>query len=244
MGDADRISQVQKATLGLRGMIMSGEFGAGARLPEVALSERLGISRTPLRQAMDRLESEGLLERMPSGGCRVASFDLDDINDAIELRGVVEGTAARLAAERGADPELMTAAEQVLNEIDIAVSDPDSVDFDAYVGLNARFHEILAGLAGSAVIRREAERISNLPLASPSAFLRGQEVIPDFNASLIRAQGQHKAILEAISNREGARAEALAREHARLARLNFAFLKDADPRLATRIPGLALVTAS
>lgn len=225
-------------------MIMSGEFGAGTRLPEVALSERLGISRTPLRQAMDRLEVEGLLERLGNGGCRVASFDLDDIHDAIELRGVVEGTAARLAAERGADAELMTEAEAVLDEIDTAVGDPDNVDFDAYVRLNARFHEILADLSGSTVISREVERISNLPLASPSAFLRGQEMIPDFNASLIRAQGQHRAILEAISNREGARAEALAREHARLARLNFAFLKDAGPQVATRIPGLALVTAS
>lgn len=244
MGETDRISQVEKAIIGLRGMIMSGDFAAGTRLPEIALSERLGISRTPLRQAMDRLVAEGLLERLTNGGCRVASFDLDDVNDAIELRGVVEGTAARLAAERGADPDLMAAAEAVLDEIDAAVSDPNSVDFDAYVRLNARFHEILASLSGSAVIQREVERISNLPLASPSAFLRGQEVIPDFMASLVRAQGQHRAILEAISGCEGARAEALAREHARLARMNFAFLKDADPRLTTRVPGLALVTAS
>ena len=244
MGDADRISQVEKAIIGLRGMIMSGDFAAGTRLPEVALSERLGISRTPLRQAMDRLVAEGLLERLANGGCRVARFDLNDVIDAIELRGVVEGTAARLAAERGADPERMAEAEAVLDAIDTAVGGPDDVDFDAYVRLNARFHEILAGLSGSAVIRREVERISNLPLASPSAFLRGQEVIPDFTASLIRAQGQHRALLEAISGREGARAEAIAREHARLARANFAFLQDADPRLATRVPGLALVTAS
>lgn len=244
MGDADRISQVEKAIIGLRGMIMSGDFAAGTRLPEVALSERLGISRTPLRHAMDRLLAEGLLERLATGGCRVASFDLDDVNDAIELRGVIEGTAARLAAERGADPDLMAEAEAVLDEIDAAVSNPENINFDAYVHLNARFHDILSALSGSTVVQREVERISRLPLASPSAFLRGQELIPDFMASLIRAQGQHRAMLEAISGREGARAEALAREHARLARLNFAFLKDADPRLATRVPGLALVTAS
>lgn len=244
MGDTDRISQVDKAIIGLRGLIMSGEFLAGTRLPEIALAERLGTSRTPLRQAVDRLVTEGLLERMSNGGCRVASFDLDDINDAIELRGVVEGTAARLAAERGPDPDLMAEAEAVLDEIDIAVRNPDQIDFDAYVRLNASFHQILSCLSGSAVIRREVERISNLPLASPSAFVRGQELIPDFMASLIRAQGQHRALLEAISGREGARAEALAREHARLARLNFAFLKDADPQLATRVPGLSLVTAS
>lgn len=243
MAETDRISQVEKAIIGLRGMIMSGEFAAGSRLPEVALAERLGISRTPLRQAMDRLVAEGLLERLPSSGCRVASFDLDDINDAIELRGVIEGTAARLAAERGADPKLLAEAGAVLDAIDAAVADPRNIDFDGYVRLNARFHELLAALSGSALIGREVARICRLPLASPSAFLRGQELVPDFMASLIRAQGQHRAILEAIAAREGARAEALVREHARLARQNFAFLKDADPRLATRVPGLALVTS-
>lgn len=244
MGDTDRITQVEKAIVGLRGLVMSGEFDAGSRLPEVALAERLGISRTPLRQAMDRLVAEGLLERIESGGCRVASFHLDDVNDAIELRGVIEGTAARLAAERGADPAGLSEARSLLDAIDGAVAEPGEIDFDLYVRLNARFHEILARLAGSDVIQREVERICRLPLASPSAFLRGQELVPDFMASLIRAQGQHRAILEAIEAREGARAEALVREHARLARQNFAFLKDADPRLATRVPGLSLVTAN
>lgn len=244
MGDSDRMTQVEKAIIGLRGLIMSGEFEAGSRLAEVALAERLGLSRTPLRQAMDRLASEGLLERMSSGGCRVASFDFDDIYSAIELRGVIEGTAARLAAERGADPALMAEATRILDAIDVAVSRPENIDFDAYVHMNARFHETLARLPGSPLIQREIERICRLPLASPSAFLRGQEMIPDFMKSLIVAQGQHRAILEAIASREGARAEAVVREHARLARQNFAFLKSADPRLATRVPGLSLVTAN
>lgn len=243
MVDSDRITRVEKAIIGLRGLILSGEYDAGSRLPEVALSERLEISRTPLRQAMDRLVAEGLLVRIASGGCRVARFDLDDVNDAIELRGVIEGTAARLAAERGADPALTAEAKEVLAGIDAAVADASHVDFDSYVHLNARFHALLARMPGSALIEREVERICRLPLASPNAFLRGQEVIPDFIASLTRAQGQHRAILEAIEAREGARAEALAREHARLARQNFNFIKDADPRLANRIPGLSLVTA-
>ncbi|WP_439525235.1 GntR family transcriptional regulator [Marivita sp.] len=241
---ADRRSQAEKATIGLRGLILSGGFEPRMRLSEVSVSAQLGTSRTPLRQALERLVSEGLLERLPSGGCRVASFDLDDVNDAIELRGVIEGTAARFAAERGADPELMVEASDILDGIDEAVRDPDDIDFDTYVVLNARFHTLLSKLAGSALVQREAERICRLPLASPSAFLREQELIPDFMQSLIRAQGQHRAILEAIAAREGARAEALAREHARLARQNFAFLNAADRRLAKRVPGLSLVTAN
>ena len=98
MSDLERQSQFEKALSGLRSLVLSGEFEANSRLPETALADRLGISRTPLRQAMDRLIAEGLLERLESGGCRVASFSVTDVIDSIELRGVLEGTAARLAA--------------------------------------------------------------------------------------------------------------------------------------------------
>lgn len=240
---SDRQTQLDKALLGLRSLVMSGEFEASMRLPEVALAERLGISRTPLRQAMDRLVAEGLLERIETGGCRVARFTLDDINDAIELRGVIEGTAARLAAERGANPKALAEAEATLDRIDLALQAPGGIDFDAYVKENAAFHRHLAGLAGSSIVRREAERVSQLPLASPSSFLREQELIPDFVNSLVRAQHQHRAILDAIRAREGSRAEALAREHARLARRNLDYLASAGPVVATRVPGLSLLIA-
>ncbi len=239
---SERMTQFEKALLGLRSLVMSGTFDANTRLSEVALSERLGISRTPLRQAMDRLVAEGLLARIETGGCRVARFTLDDINDAIELRGVIEGTAARLSAERGADPALLSEADRTLAAIDVALAGPGGLDFDAYVRLNAAFHDLLARMAGSSVVQREAERINRLPLASPSAFLQEQELIPDFQASLIRAQDQHKAMLSAIRGREGARAEALAREHARLARQNLQHLANAGPGIATRVPGMSLLT--
>ena len=227
--------------MGLRALILSGEFPASSRLPEVALSERLGISRTPLRQAMARLVDEGLLARIETGGCRVVSFSMDDIIDAIEIRGVIEGTAARFAAERGAAPELLNECRHVLAALDQAVSNPDQLDFDNYVHFNARFHQLVGKLAGSNVVAHEIERVSNLPLASPSAFLQGQELVPDFRATLQLAQSQHRSIFNAIVNREGARAEALSREHARLARKNLDFVIRAKPNLINKVPGLALV---
>ena len=244
MGKAERVSQLDKAIMGLRSLVMEGAFEVNSRLPEVALAERLDISRTPLRQAMDRLVAEGLLERIDSGGCRVASFDLDDIRDAIEVRGVIEGTAARWAAERGADPQLLEVADSLLDQLDEALASSSGIDLDRYAQLNAAFHDVLARLPGSPVIEKEINRIASLPLAAPSAFLREQELIPDFLPSLNRAQAQHRAIIEAIRDREGARAEALAREHARLARQNFAFLTETHPHLGKRVPGLALVTPS
>lgn len=236
----DRSTQFDKALLGLRALILEGAFAPNTRLPEVALSERLGLSRTPLRRAMDRLVEEGLLERIETGGCRVAAFSFQDISDAIELRGVVEGTAARLAAERGISARQLAEAEEVLTRIDGALTEP--LDFDGYVAGNAAFHDLLARLPTSPVIRREVERIRNLPLASPSAFLQSQDLLPDFQASLLRAQAQHRALIDAIAHREGARAEALAREHARLARQNFDFLTRTDPGQASHVPGLALVS--
>ncbi len=92
-------------------------------------------------------------------------------------------------------------------------------------------------------MRREVDRVTRLPLASPSAFLQGQDLIPDFRASLRRAQHQHRALVAAIRDREGARAEALAREHARLARQNLDHVMKGDARLHARVPGLALVSA-
>ncbi|SLN12699.1 HTH-type transcriptional repressor CsiR [Roseivivax jejudonensis] len=235
-----RKAQFANALIELRSLIIGGSLPAGARLTETAAAERLGLSRTPVRQAMDRLVDEGLLDRIDTGGCRVASFTMTDLVDAIELRGVLEGTAARLAAERGVVPEIAERMDHVLDALDRAV-DPSRFDFDAYVRLNAEFHDLLARLAGSDIVAREVERAARLPAASPVAFLQGQELIPDFRVSLGRAQHQHRRIVEAILAREGARAEALAREHARLARANLEYVMHERPGLAERVPGLALV---
>ncbi|RMD89851.1 MAG: GntR family transcriptional regulator, partial [Alphaproteobacteria bacterium] len=184
----------------------------------------------------------GLLERLDTGRCRVASFTTEDIFDAIELRGVIEGTAARLAAERGISPAHAREGRELLARLDAAVRAPGGLDFEAYVALNARFHALLAELPRSGIVRREVERATRLPLASPSAFLQGQETVPDFAASLTLAQAQHRAIFEAIENREGARAEALTREHARLARQNLRHALQAEPSVAEKVPGLALIS--
>lgn len=221
-------------------MILNGAYAQGDRLTETALAERLGLSRTPLRQAMDRLVDEGLLERIETGGCRVAGFALCDILDAIELRGVLEGTAARFAAERGVSAEDAARMEATLAALDASVEGGD-LRFDDYVRHNEAFHDQLATLAGSGILAREVARAYRLPAASPTAFLQGQETIRDFRESLTHAQRQHQAIWEAIRGREGARAEALTREHARLARTNLEYVMNERPSLAARVPGLTLV---
>ncbi|WP_245409812.1 GntR family transcriptional regulator [Pararhizobium haloflavum] len=242
--DKKRDSQALKALLGVRDLVLGGEVAPGQRLSEIALSERLSISRTPLRAALARLEQEGLLEQIPSGGYAVRGFTFNDIVDAIELRGVLEGTAARLAAERGVQPAKLRAIKALVGELDKCFRErPEDMLFDQYVELNQEFHTMLAGLSGSETMRREVERSAQLPFASPSAFLEKQEDILAFRTSLVHAQRQHRDIVEAIEMREGARAEALAREHARLARRNLEFVMDEDRSLIDRVPGLALLSS-
>lgn len=241
---AAAVNRSRKALMGIREMIVAGEFPSGARVSEVMIAEKLGLSRTPVRAALARLEQEGLLEALPSGGYSARSFTVDDVTDAIELRGVLEGTAARLAAERGVTAEVLEEMRETIAILDRAMGKgPDSLDVERYVDLNARFHEQLASAPGSRTIKRELERITSQPFASPSAFLQNQTDVPAFRLSLISGQAHHRDIVDAIARREGARAESLAREHARLARRNLDYVLNEDRRLMDRVPALVMVNA-
>ncbi len=238
----ERGNRSHRALMAVRELIISGDLRGGARLQEVALATRLGISRTPLRAALAQLGQEGLVEPLRSGGYGVRSFTREDVVDAIELRGVLEGTALRVAAERGVAAERLAELHAILAELDAALGGGQAeMQFDRYVDLNAAFHQMLWSLAGR-TIQREIERVASLPFASPSAFLDKQADVPAFRRSLYDAQFQHRAMVQALALREGARAEALAREHARLAQMNLEFVLDQDRSLIARVPGLALVS--
>lgn len=211
-----------RAQLRLREMILSGELAGGSRIAELAIVDRLGVSRTPIRAALMRLEQEGLIEALPHGGYAVRTFSERDVAEAIELRGTVEGMAAKLAAERGAAPVVMAEAREVLQAIDQLLTQfsLDEEGFARYVELNERFHSLLAELSGSAFMAREIERASSRPFASPSAFAAVQAHSPQSRDMLVVAQDQHWQVLDAIERRESARAEAIMREHSRLAQRN------------------------
>lgn len=242
MKQTEAATHGRRAVIELREKILSGELPGGMRLFEVPIAELLDISRTPVREALSRLTEEGLLDRLPSGGFVVRKFGFADVIDAIEMRGVMEGMAARLAAERGASQEdLQKIIETVCQLDDCFGEQMDDVDFDTYSELNERFHHQLAALCGSDMIRREVERASSLPFASPSTFLPDKADIATFRRSLRGAQEQHRAMVAAIAAREGSRAEAVAREHARTARRNLEYMLNEDPGLITKVRGLALI---
>jgi DNA-binding GntR family transcriptional regulator len=166
--DADRaVSQTVRAQLALRDLILSGGLKPGERISELQAVETTGVSRTPVRMALVRLEEEGLLEAIPSGGFMVKAFSERDILDSIELRGTLEGLAARFAAERGVSVRDLEPLKECLNEIDGLVrQDPISVEaFSSYVALNARFHALLTELSRSPPLIRQIDRASALPFA-------------------------------------------------------------------------------
>lgn len=214
-------SQTVRALLGLRELILGGELSPGERISELWVVERLGVSRTPVRAGLIRLQEEGLLEPIPSGGFAVRSFSENEIRDAIELRGTLEGLAARLAAERGITHTMARDLRDCIDEIDaLLVGELSEETFSRYVDANARFHRLLAGAAQSVVVQRQIEKAATLPFASASAFVVVQSLDPRARETLVVAQAQHRAVLEAIENREGARAEALMREHSKIAHQN------------------------
>ena len=215
-------SQAVKAQQRLRELILTGALAAGARIAELALVDLLGVSRTPIRAALMRLEQEGLLEALPSGGYAVRTFSEREVADAIELRGTLEGLAARLAAERGVPARTLAQARDCLHAIDQVLLNASLSDdmFSDYVHLNARFHRLLAEMPGSGVLLREIERAGSLPFASPSGFVGVHSHNAPARDMLVVAQHQHRQVLDAIERREAGRAEALVREHSRIARHN------------------------
>ena len=235
----DEASQTGRTLLSLREMLLRGDFQPGERLSELPLVARLGVSRTPIRLALDRLANEGLLEVLPSGGFVVRAFTIGDIWDAIEMRGVLEGTAARLAAERIVDPSEL---RQVIHYRDQMDSMPHlTIDsFTRYLELNEAFHSALIDLAKSPMLRRTLERVFMLPFASPSALVFARSKLPKATEMFTIGQDQHHAIVEAIEHRQGTRAESIAREHARLSRRN---LESAlgDKSILECVPGASLI---
>lgn len=215
-------SQAVKVQLKLREMVLAGELPGGTRIAELSIVEKLGVSRTPIRTALMRLEQEGLLVALPNGGYAVRTFSERDVVDAIELRGTLEGLAVRLAAERGVAPQVLSEAGECLDQVDILLRAASLNDdaFSRYVVLNRQFHALIAELSGSAVIARELERVSGLPFASPSGFVVVQANSARARDMLVVAQDQHRQVLDAIERGEGGRAESIMREHSRLAQRN------------------------
>ena len=186
--------------------ILSGVYERDEILTEIKLSEQLGVSRTPIREALRRLETEHIIEAT-SKGARVVGIDRADIADICEIRLRLEGLAARWAAER-ADEEGVQALKEIvdLQEFYTQKEDPESIK-----NADSRFHQTIYALCGSNAMRDTLEPLHRKLLkyrrVSVSAKSRAQQSL-----------AEHRAICEAIAAHDGAEAERLAIEHVKNAR--------------------------
>jgi len=235
-------SQADRALLGIRDMVLRGEFRTGERLPELVLVEMLGVSRTPIRAALQKLAEEGILEAAQPTGYLVRGFSEAEIADAIEVRGTLEALAARMAAERGVRRPQLEAMADCLDQIDkiLTHAAPGGDYLSQYSQFNGRFHELLVEASGSEIVAHALARAGSLPFAGHNAFVSIQGRIPGSLEILKAAQRQHREILEAIEARSSARVDPLVKEHARIAHKNLQLvLKNAEAM--KNLPGAVLI---
>ena len=186
--------------------ILSGVYERDDILTEIRLSEQLGVSRTPIREALRRLEQEHIIEST-SKGARVIGIQKEDIADICEIRLRLEGLAARWAAERADEAGIQALRDIVdLQEFYTAKNDPDSIK-----NADSHFHQTIYALCGSNSMRDTLE-----PLHRKLLKYRRVSVTAKSRAEL--SLQEHRAICEAIAAHDGQKAEALTILHVQNAR--------------------------
>ncbi len=211
-------SRRAQTLVAVREMVLRGEFTPRKAIEQVELSKRLGASRPTVRATLEKLHQEGLLEELSVGVYAPRVCTAQDISDAIEARGALEGLAAGLAAKRGVDSAQLDRVRRIsaaLVEETASFSpteSPTAEQMASFGELNMAFHKALAALARSPMLQLSLDRVQSIAFASPGAV-----VTPGEPGGLAQAIQEHEAILDAIEAGDAALAETLVREHARLA---------------------------
>ena len=201
----------------LRARILTGAHAVGTRLREEELAESLGVSRTPVREALRRLSSEGLVDVTPNRGALVARWDEEDLDEVFEMRALVEGYGARRAAQRITAEELV-ALRSICTEMEALVDRPperigpvDLPDYDRITELNLAFHR---GIQAAARSRRLASAMAGL-VQVPLVHHTFHRYTPD---ELRRSIAHHRELTGALEAANPDWAEAVMHAHVQAAR--------------------------
>ncbi len=210
------VNQGQRVLSILRQMIISGELKAGERLAEIPTAQQLGVSRMPVRIAFRALAQEGLLIQLPRRGYRVREVALDEINGAVEVRGVLEGLAAYQAAQRGLEERAKQGLVECLEQGDLLFDKAyvTEEDLELYHELNKRFHLLIVEASANPAILATLARVEHIPFASVNALAIDPDRMDQEYRRFNYAHMQHHAVFDAIVQGQAGRAEAVMREHA------------------------------
>lgn len=191
-----------------------GALVPGQRVLETEIAERFGMSRTPVREAIRRLQSEGLVAQLPGRGLCVARYDHAEVDELYVMREALEGTAARLAAQNAGRPDIALLQRLVAEEAMLPV--------EALAEHNRRFHRALHQAAHNRYLLRALSAISDaLLLLGPTTL--------ELPGRAAAAREEHARIVAAIAARDAAAAEAAARAHIAAAHEARLLLAAAEP---------------
>lgn len=188
----------------LREGILKGDLKPGERLMEKQLAEKMGVSRTPIREAIRKLELEGLVVMVPRKGAQVAEITVKDVKDVLEVRAALEELAVKLACTKMTDKEVVALQETVV-EFESAVEENR---LEALVQLDIKFHDIIYKATQNDKLQHIINNLREQMFRYRLAYLRN----PEFHSTI---EGEHREIFDAIKARDEEKACAIAKEHIR-----------------------------
>jgi DNA-binding GntR family transcriptional regulator len=197
----------------IRKGILNSQWPAGAHLRENELAEVTGVSRTPVREALRRLEADGLVTLVPNLGARVNDWGEQDLDEIFGLRTLLESHAAELAARRITKAQLAE-LERLCAAMDGVVESYPSVDHRALSVYNDQFHNVILDAAGNRRLQQLIKQVVEMPLVIRT-FVRYDR------RDLARSMGHHREITEALSAGDGRWAAAVMESHVRAGRAVF-----------------------
>jgi len=187
---------------GIKNAIIGGEFEPGKRLIEEKLAEEMKTSRTPVREAIQKLEKEGLIYRLPRGGFAVKGVTEEEVDEVFGLRGILEGYAGFLATERMEQGELK-GLEEIIDKEEECLKNINAEDF---IRLDAEFHDALYKAAKNT-------RLYNLLNDLRDYMYRYRVIIQRYQRKAELAVQDHREMLTSIKNKNARQVERLVRKH-------------------------------
>ena len=187
----------------LRGKILSRELKPAQRLLEVKIANEMGVSRTPVREALRSLANEGLVKIVPNSGARVASPSSHEMDNSYSVREYLENMSVELACRTGMDKRTLERLDGLVRDGDAAY---DAGDVDAFLAANNDFHRIIAEAGKNYVLSEYVDNIiqrTNVYIYFYSKFIEPEN----------KSSGEHRAILRAIAQRDRIGAQELMKQH-------------------------------
>ena len=209
----------------IRASIIDGRIAAGEKLREPVLSRQLGVSRTPLREALLQLDSEGFVEMTPRRGAVVRPLSKQDAAETYEVKGALEALAARLACER-MDPDTLRKLRDINDRI-ASLRRARGADQARILQLNTEFHQTLTDASGN-------EKLSQYVRVLRAQALRYNYIYLSVMSRLEESVAEHTQILDALRGKRADEVERLVREHGKSASRALCSYIDRQPATTTR----------